>query len=303
MRVRLDIAAFVRALRVIVLLVGLTLSLGCATRPSVSSDPLARQDARSITTREIDRFVIPEPANARSVESGEPGESAGVEASGERVSTRSARLDARWRVVQRAVAHHGTANRDAFFQSRAHWHADSARGLGWALEQAGDLDEPFYIAGRGNVIVRGDVNADLEVAGNAVVHILGDLDATLELKGICEVVIAGDFTERATLVCDGQLELFIAGDAAGILGATRSATIVIDGHATGTLQCGAPATALTVTGDLVGRVVPPNNKDAALTLRVDGFTPSARMQTLATAGFARLTATLAASDAPPGLYP
>lgn len=209
----------------------------------------------------------------------------------------------RWSAVQRAVAYQGTAHRDAFYGSRAYWHTGSTRGIGWALDQPGDLNEAFYVATKGNVRVAGDVNKDIEIAGNCIVHILGDLDATLDLKGICEVVVAGNLTENATIICDGQLELYVGGNSEGILGSTASSTIVIDGSAAGTIQSGAPATTLTITGDLVGDIPPPKNKDAILTLRVDGDTPSAKMKTIAAAGFTRVNATLGNSDVPPGLYP
>jgi hypothetical protein len=218
----------------------------------------------------------------------------------------AARLDLyknRWPAVQRAVAYHGTTHRDAFYGSRAYWHTGSTRGIGWALDHAGDLDDAFYVAGKGNVRVAGDVNKDIEISGNSIVHILGDLNATLDLKGICEVVIAGNLTKDATIICDGQLELFVGGDSAGILGSTNSSTIIIDGNASGTLQAGEPATTVTITGDLTADIPAPKNKDAVLTLRVDGYAPTATMLDLATAGFTRVNATLGTSDAPPGLYP
>ncbi len=209
----------------------------------------------------------------------------------------------RWLAVQNAVAYQGTTHRDAFYGSRSYWHTNSTRGIGWALDQAGDLDEAFYIATKGNVRIAGDVNADIEIAGNAIVHILGDLDATLDLQGICEVVIAGNLTKKGTIICDGQLELFVGGNSQGILGSTGSSTLIIDGNAAGTLQAGAPASRLTITGDLLGDIPPPNNKDTILTLRVDGYTPTTKMLDLATAGFTRINATLGTSDTPPGLYP
>ncbi|MFK7789752.1 MAG: polymer-forming cytoskeletal protein [Phycisphaeraceae bacterium] len=209
----------------------------------------------------------------------------------------------RWPLVQQAVAYQGITHRDAFFGSRSYWHTGSTRGIGWALDQPGKLDEAFYIATKGNVRISGDVNADIEIAGNSIVHILGDLDATLDLQGICEVIIAGNLTENATIICDGQLQLFVGGNSQGILGSTKSSTIVIDGNASGTIQSGAPATVLTVTGDLAADIPPPKNKDTILTLRVDGYTPSAKIQALANAGFTRINATLGTSDTPPGLYP
>ena len=212
-------------------------------------------------------------------------------------------LASRWLAVQNAVAHQGTTHRDAFYGSRAYWHTGSTRGLGWALDQQGDLNEAFYIDGKGNARVAGDVNKDIEIAGNAIVHILGDLNATLDLTGVCEVVITGNLTKDATIICDGQLELFVGGNSAGILGSTGSSTIIIDGNASGTIQAGEPATTLTVTGDLSAEVPAPRKKDAVLTLRVDGYAPTAKMLDLATAGFTRVNATLGTSDAPPGLYP
>ena len=209
----------------------------------------------------------------------------------------------RWHAVQNAVAYHGTTHRDAFYGSRAYWHTGSTRGLGWALFQPEDLDDAFYVDGKGNVYVAGDVNKDIEIAGNAIVHILGDLNATLDLTGVCEVVIAGNLTPNATIICDGQLELFVGGNADGILGSTGTSTIIIDGNASGTIQAGEPATTLTVTGDLSADIPAPKNKEAILTLRVDGYAPTARMLDLATAGFTRVNATLGTSDAPPGLYP
>ncbi|MEM6259708.1 MAG: hypothetical protein AAGI37_15620 [Planctomycetota bacterium] len=209
----------------------------------------------------------------------------------------------RWLAVQNAVAYHGTTHRDAFYGSRAYWHTGSTRGIGWALDQQGDLDEAFYIATKGNVRVAGDVNQDIEIAGNAIVHILGDLNATLDLQGVCEVIIGGDLSDQATIICDGQLELFVGGDSTGILGSTASSTVVIDGNAGGTIQASAPATVLTITGDLLGEVLPPKNKEALLTLRVDGYVPTAKMLDFASAGFTRVNATIGLSDSPPGLYP
>lgn len=212
-------------------------------------------------------------------------------------------LAQRWLAVQTAVAYHGTAHRDAFYTSRAYWHTGSSRGITWARQQPGDLDEPLFIDGKASVTIAGDVNDDIDIAGNCVVHILGDLNATLDLQGICEVIVAGDLTPNATIICAGQLELFVGGDNAGILGSTDSSTLIIDGDAAGTLQSGAPATRLTVTGDLVAEVLPPKNKDTVLTLRVDGYASTETMLDLAAAGFTRINATIGRSDAPPGLYP
>ena len=212
-------------------------------------------------------------------------------------------LGERWLAVQQAVAYQGTTHRDAFYGSRAYFHTNSTTGIGWALDHEGDLDEAFYIASKGNVRVKGDAKKDIEIAGNAVVHILGDLDATLDLKGICEVVIAGNLTKKATIICDGQLELYVGGNSEGILGSTASSTIIIDGFAAGTIQSGAPATILTITGDLIGDIPPPKNKDTILTLRVDGYASTEKMLDLATAGFTRVNASLGTSDAPPGIYP
>ena len=209
----------------------------------------------------------------------------------------------RWPFVQQAAAYQGTTHRDAFYGSRSYWHTGSIRGIGWALDQAGDLDEAFYIASKGNVRIAGDVNDGIEIAGNCTVHILGDLNATLDLQGVCEVVIAGNLTKNATIICDGQLELFVGGNSEGILGSTASSTIIIDGNASGTIQSGEPATTLTITGDLLGEVLPPKNKDTVLTLRVDGYTPFEKMSTLAADSFIRINATLGTSDTPPGLYP
>lgn len=218
-------------------------------------------------------------------------------------TTRLSLYGTRWSAVQQAVAYQGTTHRDAFYNSRSYWHTGSTRGIGWALDQTGDLDEAFYIASKGNVRIAGDVNADIEIASNCIVHILGDLNAILDLQGICEVVVAGNLTKNATIICDGQLELFVGGNSEGIFGSTASSTIVIDGNANGTIQSGAPATTLTSTGDLLGEVLPPKNKDTVLTLRVDGYAPSAAMRDLANAGFTRINATLGTSDTAPGLYP
>lgn len=267
------------------LAVGSLCSLGCKQQPQGDPPIPPRVIERHTTTIAIDRIdsdlalMRPDPAARK-------------------------RLFAdRWLAVQNAVAYQGTTHRDAFYGSRAYWHTGSTRGLGWALDHAGDLDESFYIATKGNARIQGSVNADIEIAGNAIVHILGDLNATLELQGVCEVIIAGNLTQDATIICDGQLELFVAGNSSGILGSTASSTIVIDGNAAGTLQAGAPATTLTITGDFLGEIPPPKNKNAVLTLRIDGYTPSESMRDLAAAGFTRVNAALGTSDVPPGLYP
>lgn len=216
------------------------------------------------------------------------------------------RLDAyaqRWPGVQRVVAHHGTTHQGAYYGSRAYWHTGSTRGLGWAISHAADLDQPVFVDGPGNVRIAGDANADIEIRGDAIVHILGDLNRSLELEGVCEVVVAGSIGKGATLVCDGRLELYVGGDCRGILGATGGATIVIEGDAAGVIQCGAPATTLTVMGDLRADLPAPKGKDAVLTLEVAGYTPSTKMQAIASAGFIRVNATLGESDVPPGLYP
>ena len=216
---------------------------------------------------------------------------------------RQQRINQRWVAVQRAVAHHGTTHRDAFYGSRAYWHTDSTTGLTWAIDQRGDLDDSLFIDGRGNVRIAGDANADIEVRGNAIVHILGDLDATLELAGVCEVIVAGRLTDDATIICDGQLELFVGGVSEAILGSTGSSTIVIDDDAAGVIQCGAPGTALTVTGAMIGELPPPQGRDSVLTLRVDGYMALADLRELASAGFTRVNATIGLSDTPAGVYP
>ena len=272
------------------LLVWLLLSAGCRSGASRAAlqPTLAKQHA---STFAIDQFDI-ELAQLNPDLRGN-----------KRDAARLALYAKRWPVVQRAVAYHATNHRDAFYGSRAYWHNNSSRGIKWALDFPGDLDATTNINTKGNLRIAGDANKDIAIAGNAIVHILGDLDATLELKGICEVVIAGNLTQNATIICDGQLELFVAGNSAGILGSTESSTLIIDGSATGTIQAGAPATTLTVTGDLLADVPAPKNKNAVLTLSIEGYTPTANMRRLANAGFTRVTATLGSSDTPPGLYP
>lgn len=273
------------------LLIGTSLLfVGCRSKPTPNT-PATKIATQHASTFAIDRF----DAELAQINRGLRGD--------EREAARLAIYAERWPVVQRGVAYQGTTHRDAFYGSRAYWHTGSTRGLGWALDHPGDLDEAFYIATKGNVRIAGDVNKDIEIAGNSIVHILGDLDATLELKGVCEVVIAGNLTQDATIICDGQLELFVGGNSAGILGSTASSTLIIDGNASGTLQAGAPATTLTITGDLLGEIPPPKDKNAVLTLRVDGYTPTTKMRELAAAGFTRINATLGTSDTPPGLYP
>ncbi|MEM9348596.1 MAG: hypothetical protein AAGB26_18715 [Planctomycetota bacterium] len=270
----------------------LILSTGCRSNPPPDRPPELRILQQHATTIAIDRIVIPIPDD-------EP--QGGQKQRG--IDGRRLMLDWRWQAVQNAVAYRGTTHRDAFFGSRSYWHTSSTRGISWTQDQQGDLDVFFTVPGKGNVRVLGDVNADLAIGGNSIVHILGDLNATLDLQGVCEVVIGGNLTEKATIICDGQLELFVGGDSAGILGSTASSTIVIDGNASGTIQASAPATVLTITGDLLGEVLPPKNKEALLTLRVDGYVPTAKMLDFANAGFTRVNATIGLSDSPPGLYP
>lgn len=276
-------------------LIAAAMTTGCNSAEQRSDEPLPTI-APHPTTHMIDSVVLPKPEAPVS----------GPRQVNDYINTSDyaqAQLKRRWALVQLAVAHHGVNHGDSFYGSRAYWHTNSTRGIGWALQFTGDLTEPIFVDGKGNAHIKGDVRADLEISGDAIVHILGDLDATLELKGVCEVVIAGDLTENATIICDGQLHLFVGGDSRGILGATQSATIIIDGDAAGTLQCSAPATTLTVTGDLSADLLAPNNKDAVLTLRVDGYAPTADLLDLTHAGFTRVNATVGLSDAPPGLYP
>lgn len=209
----------------------------------------------------------------------------------------------RWAVIQRAVAHHGTAHRDAFYGTRAYWHTGSTRGLGWALDQPDDVNAPVYVDGRGNIRVMGDVNADIEVGGDAVVHVYGDLNARLTLKGVCEVVIAGRISEGASIVCDGQLELFAGGASTGLISASGTTTLILDGDNSGVIQCGAPAASLTVSGDLAADIRAPKEQETILTLRVEGFASSALMLDLVDAGFTRVNGSLGVSDVEPGLYP
>lgn len=270
----------------LVFAVGSLFALGCNNNPQVDTPAQPRIVERHSSTAAIDMFDQQIAALSRN-------------ADGERLKLQLQR----WVHVQNAVAYQGTTHRDAFYGSRAYWHTGSKRGMGWALDYQGNLNEAFYVATKGNILIQGDVNADIEIAGNAIVHILGDLNATLELKGVCEVVIAGNLTKEATIICDGQLELFIGGDSQGILGSTASSTIIIDGNVAGTIQASAPATTLTITGDLVGVIPAPKDKNAVLTLSIDGYAPTAKMLDLSTAGFTRVNATLGSSDAPPGLYP
>lgn len=267
------------------------------------SPALARSPgpAQSLSAQ-IDRHDPPLRELAQAIAQAQAGP-AGEAKRNELAQRRSAILARRWRAVQHAAAHHGTTHREAFYGSRAFWHTQSTRGIGYALDEAGDLDEPFYVDGRGNVRVVGDANADIEISGSAIVHILGDLKANLRLNGVCEVVIAGSVAPNATIECDGQLELYVGGDCAGTIAATRSATAIIDGDLAGNVRCGSPATTLTVTGDLAAQLIPPADQGAILTLRVDGFAPTAAMLDLASAGFTRVNATLGKSDAPQGLYP
>lgn len=274
----------------LMLLFGLAALQGCKARQSQATTNAAIAEQHA-TTFAVDQFDL-DLGRIKSERRGDEREAARLELYAQR-----------WSAVQNAVAYQGTDHRDAFYGSRSYWHTGSTRGIGWAFEQPGDLDEPLYIASKGNVLVQGDVNKDIEIAGNSIVHILGDLDATLDLKGICEVIIAGSLTKKATIICDGQLELYVGGNNVGILGSTGSSTIIIDGNAGGTIQSGAPAATLTITGDLLGDIPAPKNMDTILTLRVDGFAPTEKMLDLATAGFTRINATLGTSNVPPGLYP
>jgi len=280
------------------------LAVGCGGTPDQARDPgpaaASAVTAQGELTRAIDQMDRP-IADLRAAQSQSPaGDAQAVE---QRNQARLALYVRRWKLIQRAATHHGTVHRDAFYGSRAYWHTQSSRGLGFALDEPGDLNEPFYVAGRGNVRVAGDVNADIEVAGSAIVHILGDLNATLELEGVSVVIVAGRITDKGSVMCKGQVELYCGGDLAGSLRATRSATYIIDGNATGSIQCSVPATQVTVTGDLSATIAAPEAGQGVLTLRVDVYAPTDAMLDLQFADFVRVNATIGRSNVPPGLYP
>lgn len=257
--------------------------------PRIASQPATPLTPSHVISRRIDELEV-QIASASSEQPASRGVRRGL-------------LDQRWRWVRLAAAHHATAHRDALYGSRAYWHTNQTRGLSFTLDEPGDLDQPFFVDGRANARVAGDVNADIEFTGAAVVHILGDLNATLTLTGINEVVIAGNVTPQGAIQCDGQVELFVAGDFAGQLSATRSASAIVDGDLAGTIDAGSPSTTLTATGDYRATVTAPGDEPTVLTLRVDGFAATQSMLDLSLAGFTRVNATVGRSDVPPGLYP
>lgn len=89
----------------------------------------------------------------------------------------------------------------------------------------------------------------------------------------------------------------------GRIGCTNGSVIVVDDAFTGVIQCGQPASRITVTGDLTGRITPPHEAEALLNLRVDGYMPSQAVLDVMSAGFTRVNATIGISDTQPGLYP
>lgn len=280
------------------------LAVGCAGTPDNPRDPGSAPASAATPQGELtraidlmDRPIAEVTAAQDQVPKSEP------ETRERLTQERMAIYAQRWKLIQRAATHHGIVHRDAFYGSRAYWHTESSRGLGFALDEPGDLNDPFYVAGRGNVRVAGDVNADIEIAGSAIVHILGDLNATLELEGVSEVIVAGRITDKGSVVCKDQVELYCGGDLAGSLRATRSATYIIDGDATGSIHCSMPATQVTVTGDLRATLAAPDAGQAVLTLRVDGYAPTDAMLDLQFADFVRVNATIGRSNVPPGLYP
>ena len=211
--------------------------------------------------------------------------------------------DERWAAVQRAVDHAGVTHDDAFYATRAYWHTGYLRGRAIAFEHTGDLDEKTFVDGRGAVRITGDVNAPLELTGEATVFIYGNLNAALTLRGNCEVIVAGAVGEAGAVACDGTLHVFVGGPMRGVIGGTRGSVVVIDDDMTGLIQCGEPATRVTITGDLAGRITPPAQAESVLTLRVDGYAPGSVVLDVMASGFTRINATLGRSDSPPGLYP
>lgn len=209
----------------------------------------------------------------------------------------------RWPAVQRAVAHAGVMHDGAFYAARAYWHTGYLRERDLAFEQAGDLNAMTLVDGRGAVRITGDVNAPLEMTGEATVFIFGDLNAPLTLRGNCEVIVAGAIGEEGAVACDGTLHLFVGGPMHGLVGCTGGSVVVIDDDLTGLVRCGEPATRITVTGDLTGRVVPPGEAESVLAMRVDGYAPNRAVLEIMAGGFTRVNATLGSSDTPPGLYP
>ncbi|XAM00668.1 polymer-forming cytoskeletal protein [Phycisphaeraceae bacterium D3-23] len=216
---------------------------------------------------------------------------------------RLALLQRRWSAVQRAVAAAGVDHEGAFYAARGYWHTGFLRSGDWSWQQSGDLDEPIVIDGRGTVLIQGNANADITVNDDAVVHILGDLNASLILRGAGEVVIAGSINPAGHLVAGGTLDLYTGGGVSGRITAQGSGVLVIDGPLIGNLTTGQPVTAMHITGDCIGQINAPDDAAALLTLRVDGYMPQASLQAALNSGFTRLTATIARSDAQPGLYP
>ena len=209
----------------------------------------------------------------------------------------------RWRAVQRAVALAGVRHEGAYFASRGYWHTGYLRGGDWSWEHPRDLDEPVFVDGRGTVLVWGDCNTDVTITGDAVVHILGDLSGTVTLRGSGEVIIAGTLQPTGKVLSGSTLDLYTGGDLLGQVQAAGSATLVIDGDQVGTVTAGQPATTMHITGNCTGLIKAPGGAAALLTLVVEGTMSGEAIESVLDAGFTRVTATIARSNAEPGLYP
>lgn len=254
------------------------------TGTGASASPQVGQGTPGVTTRAVDAFDD-------ALERGLP--------DGDRLQL----YGQRWLAVQRAVAHAGVDHEGAFFAGRGYWHTGYLRGGDWSWEHPRDLDEPIVVDGRGTVLIWGDAEGDITISGDAVVHILGDLSATVTLRGAGEVIVAGRIRPSGRILAGGTLDLYTGGDCAGEVTAAGSCTAVIDGALIGRFTAGQPATTLHVTGDCVVPIARPAEAASLLTLRVDGAMPAAQIEATMAAGFTRVTASIATSDADPGLYP
>lgn len=194
------------------------------------------------------------------------------------------------------AAEHGFSSAAAFFQG-----GPAAVGMRHCIRIEQSIAAPVTFDDKKFVEIDGDVCADVILAGSKLI-IYGNLAGNVQASGHSEIVIAGDLKPEAKITSNGIGRLFVGGDVVGKIESSGSYILWICGTLSGSVSTGQPSTHVRVGGDCSGAIRPLSN-GALLYLQVEGFMPSAALQTLGSLDYTEFNATVGWSDVPAGYYP
>lgn len=198
------------------------------------------------------------------------------------------------------VAHADVVFDIGFPRSIQHWQNEGFQQHAWKVASA--QREDITLRKGESLIVEGNCTQGVSAPEGGIVHIYGDLASHVEIFGFAEIVITGDLRPEARIVTSGFSHVFVGGSVLGEVRSADSLYLWIEGDFSGAVKTGKPATHIHVGHDYRGAISPAENA-SLLWLSVSGFAAQAALAGIVNFQYAQFHATIARSDAPPGIYP